>query len=116
MNQRAHYWQDEEYLKSQKRDYMIQTVDEYNDLVGEIKKDGDWFDKYIELCKHYYETECCGGNLHIVLDDGNLEDDNVSWCAGLAHGRQDHEASDLANIMQMMTIKQRKRVYNSNLY
>jgi len=118
MNQRMHYfaWEDEEYLKSQKRDHFVQTVEEYNGLVGKIKKDDGWFDKYIDLCKHYYEQECCGGNMHIVLDDGNINDSSVSWCAGLAHGRQDHEASDLANLMLMMTEKQRTRVYNSYPY
>ena len=118
MNQRMHYWEDEEYLESNKRDCFIPTVEEYNNLVGEIRSDGDWFDKYVELCRHYYDQDgCgCGGNMHIVLDDGNLGDSSVSWCAGLAHGRQDHEASDLANIMLMMTKEQRERVYNSYPY
>ena len=113
---RVHYWHNEEYLKSQRRDYLIPTVEEYNNLVDEIKKDGNWFDKFIELCEHYYETEPCGGNLHIVLDDGNLEDTHISWCAGNANGLQDHEGNDLANLMLMMTAKQREQVYNSNLY
>lgn len=35
--------------------------------------------KLVELL---YEDlkECCGGMLHIVLDDGNLDDDDIQWC------------------------------------
>ncbi len=34
-----------------------------------------------------YEHSCVGGNLHIVLDDWNLEDDNLKFCdAQIARG------------------------------
>ena len=29
-----------------------------------------------------YEHSCVGGNLHIVLDDWNLEDDSLAFCDG----------------------------------
>jgi hypothetical protein len=32
------------------------------------------------VCK-VYEFSCGGGNLHIVLDDWNLEDDNIEFCS-----------------------------------
>jgi len=38
----------------------------------------------------YYNTEGngAGGSLHIVLDDGNLEDDSVRFCLRWAEGHQ----------------------------
>ncbi len=95
---------------------VIKSVDEYNALVTKIISDINWFDEFIWLCKHYYESEPCGGSLHIVLDDGNLEDSSIAWCAGYACAEHDEEGSDLANLMEMMTVKQRERVYESNLY
>lgn len=32
------------------------------------------------LISAIYEISCVGGALHIVLDDGNLKDDNIQWC------------------------------------
>ena len=34
----------------------------------------------IELIKIIYRVEPCGGLLHIVLDDGNVDDDCVNFC------------------------------------
>jgi len=114
--ERVYYWQNQEDLDSYKSDYVIKTSDDYNYLVGRIRDDNGWLGDFIKLCKHYYEKEPCGGRLHIVLDDGNLEDRYIFWCAGLARGLQDHEGTDLANLMSIMTMKQRARVYNSDLY
>jgi hypothetical protein len=115
VNQRVPYWASPEDLERAKRDYVIPTVEEYNSLATAIQNDKEWFDKFMELVHHYYEQEPCGGQLHIVLDDGNLEDTHISWCAGLANGVQDHEASDLANLMEFMSMEQRQRVYE-NVY
>lgn len=27
-----------------------------------------------------YEISCVGGPLHIVLDDGNVDDEDIQWC------------------------------------
>lgn len=82
----------------------------YNDLYSRIKEDRDWFDEIIQMCKKLYEREPCGGALHNVLDDQNIEDGHVTWCAGFACGKEDDEADDIANLMRAMTIKQRERV------
>ena len=34
-----------------------------------------------------YEHSCVGGNLHIVLDDWNIEDDNLEFCRGCIEGK-----------------------------
>ena len=33
-----------------------------------------------KLAERVYEFSCVGGNLHIVLDDWNIEDENIAWC------------------------------------
>lgn len=34
-----------------------------------------------ELVKQVYKFSCVGGNLHIVLDDWNLEDSDIEFCS-----------------------------------
>jgi hypothetical protein len=34
------------------------------------------------LAQRVYEFSCVGGNLHVVLDDWNLEDHNLEFCQG----------------------------------
>jgi len=38
------------------------------------------FEKIKGLWKAIYEIHSAGGALHIVLDDGNMEDDYIVWC------------------------------------
>lgn len=35
----------------------------------------------IALVDEVYEFSCVGGNLHIVIDDFNIDDDNLEFCA-----------------------------------
>ena len=40
-------------------------------------------DKYIsllELVKYYYDANCAGGNLHVVLEDGNTNYHIIQLC------------------------------------
>lgn len=93
---------------------LIETVEEYNDLVRAITKNREiWFDEFVKLCWHYYQSNPTGGNLHAVLDDGNLEDTNLDWAAGLCCGENDQEGSDIANLMRWMSPAQRRRVYRA---
>ena len=34
----------------------------------------------ISLIKEIYKSHSAGGDLHIVLDDGNTEDYHIQWC------------------------------------
>lgn len=53
-----------------------------------------------------------GGSLHIVLDDGNVEDHSVSFCRTWALERQDYFGAALANILLRMSRSQRWRLYH----
>lgn len=115
--ERINYFRNESWGEHERLS-VIKTVEEFNELARQItENDSQWFDRFIVLCKHYYKQEPVGGNLHIVLEDGNLEDRNVVWCEGLSFGRRDMEASDIASMMEMMTMAQRRKVYrNRQLY
>lgn len=45
----------------------------------------------LKLARDYYAIpgNICGGNLHIVLDDGNLETQYVNWCRSEADKKND---------------------------
>lgn len=51
----------------------------YN-LYGEHKIANDSVLRAAKLIEQVYEFSCVGGNLHIVLDDWNIEDNNVEFC------------------------------------
>lgn len=111
---RVECWHSLEEVEAAKTEHVIKTVEEYGDLILSIRNDAaGWFDEFISLCKYYYEGHPGGGIMHIVLDDGNLGDDDIAWCAGYALGVSDHQASDIACLMGIMTMEQRKRVYEA---
>ena len=65
-----------------------------------------------ELVRAYYEKEgnSCGGNLHIVLDDGNLSDSCVQFCLDQVHADEDEDGVRIAELMLQMTGTQRRKV------
>lgn len=64
--------------------------------------------------------ECCGGLLHIVLDDGNLEDHHILWCREQCEKRENFSRHDrllckrIATEMLGLTMEQRRLVYYSD--
>lgn len=63
------------------------------------------------LVDDYLERHPAGGNLHIVLDDGNIEVDHVLWCRKNALERGDEDAVRIATLMSQMTSTQRRKLY-----
>ena len=64
----------------------------------------------IERFRTYYTENPAWGHLHIVLDDGNVSDDNVIFCLDEARTCGDHEAVELAEILLRMSKTQRRRL------
>lgn len=95
------------------RDPLI-TTGEYNIMVNNIKsrKKEKWLKPFIELCRKYMDSEnfTNGGPLHIILEDGNIDDVNLYWCAGYAFGKCDFAGNQISGLMMFMTIKQRNIV------
>ena len=71
----------------------------------------------IEPCRAYYGEHAAGGSLHIVLDDGNLEDHNVDFCIEYAEKEGDGAGLALARLIRSASRTQRQKLYNNyNLY
>jgi hypothetical protein len=52
-------------------------------IEGERMKCKYWseeVEEVITLINKLYKTESAGGMLHVVVDDGNLEDEHIEWC------------------------------------
>lgn len=67
-------------------------------------------DQYL-LFKSYHERELCWGSLHIVMDDGNLEDSNVQFCMNWARVENDADGFMIAVILSEKTIEERQKLY-----
>lgn len=58
-----------------------------------------------------------GGSLHIVLDDGNIDDESVDFCIQDAIEHKDAQGEQLANKIRQLHWRQRARLYlNYHLY
>ncbi|MGU3387242.1 hypothetical protein ACLBYG_22220 [Methylobacterium sp. D53M] len=55
----------------------------------------------------YYVDNVTWGALHIVLDDGNVDDADVDLCLGWAKERGDHAGANIARLLQAVTPDQR---------
>jgi hypothetical protein len=60
----------------------------------------------------FYELpgNTCGGCLHIVLDDGNLEDHHVQWCKEYATKENDTDAMFMADVLLLYTEEEREKI------
>lgn len=51
-----------------------------------------------------------GGSLHLVLDDGNIEDSHVKFCIQWAKDHGDPEGVRLGELLLQMSKRQRKKL------
>lgn len=61
------------------------------------------------------EGHSMGGALHIVLDDGNVRDKHVRWCAAQAREEGDEPGALLAEVLLKMSVRQRLKL-GASLY
>lgn len=65
----------------------------------------------LKLVHAYYANgNGAGGNLHIVLDDGNIRDGDVLFCLERAKECGDTDGIEIANLLLAMSKTQRKKV------
>jgi hypothetical protein len=55
-----------------------------------------------------------GGNLHLVLEDGNVESSHIEYCLKQAETNGDNEGVGLAKAILQLSMTQRKKLYQSN--
>lgn len=67
----------------------------------------------IEAAKTFYELpgNSCGGALHIVLDDGNIEDDCIEFCRRHCETQSDGFGVLLCDALLALTERERHSVY-----
>lgn len=58
----------------------------------------------------YHDRNPAWGNLHIVLDDGNVDDQSVKYCLESARGCGDAEGVRLAEVLLKMSKTQRLKL------
>ena len=54
-----------------------------------------------------------GGYLHIVIDDGNIENSHIQCCLGTAEENEDTTAALLAKLLLKMSKTQRLKIYEN---
>ena len=68
---------------------------------------------YLEsYINEYYNEHITGGCLHIVLDDGNYEDEHVKFCVDYAIKRHDLAAEEIARELLKMNVQHRTKFLN----
>jgi len=69
--------------------------------------------KVCDLILEYYIDNSAGGALHIVLDDGNLEDRHIHWCLNNAiKENKDDRAKIIAEKLLTIGPIMRQRIYD----
>lgn len=63
----------------------------------------------LPLLKDYYPNHRSGGSLHIVLEDGNVDNKHVEYCKQYAIERGDADGARIADILLTMTKTQRRK-------
>lgn len=83
---------------------------------GSHKLRSDKIKNAVDAINKVYEYSLVGGNLHIVVDDWNIEDHNLLFCEKEISKEEDKEQRDVEqecfDILFSMTIEER----NSTLY
>lgn len=67
----------------------------------------------LPIVKEYYAQpgNGAGGNLHIVLDDGNINDSSVEYCMNICKENNDKKGIELCNKLMRMSKTQRRKIY-----
>ena len=77
----------------------------------------DTIREYIS-CLYHLDGCCTGGLLHIVLDDGNLNDNDIQWCLEQCEANPLNEESEIGKLickeLLKLPINQRRLVNGYN--
>ena len=75
-------------------------------------RDRPTVNEVLPLVRAYYAKPGneVGGHCHIVLDDGNVADDDLEFCLHGCEVMQDEDGAALMRLMLQMTQTQRRRI------
>src|SRR6185369_16413008 len=68
----------------------------------------------LPLVQSIYSRHSGGCCLHIVTDDGNVEDDHVAFCLKYAKEQGHPDCVTAAELLLRMTKTQRRKIYRSD--
>jgi hypothetical protein len=69
--------------------------------------------KTIDKIRELYVSHCAGGNLHIVLDDGNIANSHIIFCLGEAIKEKDWLCVEICYDLLNMKWAERQKLYNN---
>jgi len=69
-----------------------------------------------DLIALYYTRHATGGSLHIVLDDGNLDDDAIARCLKSTQETRDYEGEAIAKCLLELSLDERKAMYEHRYF
>lgn len=68
-------------------------------------------DRVMPLIRHYCtQAHGLGGNLHIFVEDGNIDDDDIRFCKNNAIDSNDLMCRELCDVLLSMSKTQRKEI------
>ena len=72
----------------------------------------------LKKIENYYNQEgnCCGGSLHIVLDDFNIEDSHITYCVEHAKNKKDQDAVEIGEELLKLSLQDRFKVVMNYLH
>jgi hypothetical protein len=85
---------------------MIGAIGEFNDPMLNIANMLALVHLYVD-----YFGNVTGGNFHIVISDGNLEDGHIQFCIDQALAERDHVGVALGRCLLELSLADRKAVY-----
>jgi hypothetical protein len=68
----------------------------------------------LPLVRAIYERHCAGCCLHIITDDGNVEQHSADFCVECARERGHDDCLRAAELLAQMTSTQRHRVFRTH--
>jgi len=74
------------------------------------KPDAEW-EIIVNEVRELYEEHPTGCCLHIALDDGNIDEDDILWCVNYAKDQGHPKCYILANRLLFLTLEERKLLY-----
>ena len=88
-------------------------VKRYCVVCDAIRSEMKIVDTVVAMLEIYYKKyNCSGGSLHIVVDDGNLDDNNIEYCIEWANNENDVAGFIIGTLLLKMNMRQRKNVYS----
>ena len=69
-------------------------------------------ERAIAMARAYYAANPAGGNLHVVLDDGNMDSGCITWSRKEAENERDYAAINIADHLLTMSEDDRYKVYD----